>query len=219
MKKRYSSSLTDTQWKYVESKLPQEMLKHKRKWALRLLFDAILYVLKNGIVWDDLPKDLPPHDTVYYYFKTWRDGGVFELLNLEMSGDFRQKQGRERSPSAGIMDSQSSKTIAISHQESGFDAGKLVKGRKRHLVVDVLGLVLAVFVHSANIQDRDGAKMLLQRLFDNRWDFPRLKVFFADGGYAGHLLSWVDKTFKKLNWVLNIVKRNEPHKFRVLPKR
>lgn len=115
-----------------------------------------------------------------------------------MSGDFRQKQGRERSPSAGIMDSQSSKTIAISHQESGFDAGKLVKGRKRHLVVDVLGLVLAVFVHSANIQDRDGAKMLLQRLFDNRWDFPRLKVFFADGGVRRTFAELGGQNFQKI---------------------
>ncbi len=195
------------------------MLGRKRKWDLRLLFDAMLYVLKNGIVWDDLPKEFPPHDTVYYYFKTWRDGGLFELLNLEMSGDFRQTQGRQRSASVGIMDSQSSKTIAISYQNTGFDAGKKIKGRKRHLVVDTLGLVLAVFVHSADVQDRDGAKLLLERLFENRWNFPRLKIFFADGGYAGHLLEWVSTNFKKLNWRLTIVKRNESHKFQVLPKR
>ena len=219
MQKQYTSSLTDAQWKVLSSKLPEQMLQRSRKWPLRLLFDAIFYVLKNGVVWRDLPHDFPPYETVYYYFKTWRDSGLFELLNLEMSGDFRQSVGRDRSPSVGILDSQSSKTIAISAKNSGYDAGKKIKGRKRHIVVDVLGLLLAVVVHSADVQDRDGAKAVLERLFENRWDFPRLQIFFADGGYAGHLLDWVALTFKKLKWKLSIVKRTDAHKFKVLPKR
>jgi len=217
VKKRYSSSLTDAQWKVLASKLPESMVKRKRKWALKLVFDAILYVLKNGVVWDDLPKDFPPHDTVYYYFKTWRDQGLFELLNMEMSGDFRQRKGRERSPSAGIIDSQSSKSVAISHENTGFDAGKKVKGRKKHIIVDTLGLLLVVLVHPANVQDRDGARMLFERLWENRFDFPRLKTFFADGGYAGQLLDWLHKTTKR--WSIQIVKRTDPHAFKILPKR
>ena len=219
MAKRYSTSLTDAQWQVLEKKLPEQIIRRKRKWPLRLIFDGVLYLLKNGVIWRDLPSDFPPHDTLYYYFKTWRDDGLLDLLNLELSGDYRERAGRARAPSVGIIDSQSVKTISISSAGSGYDAGKNVKGRKRHIIVDILGLLLTVVVHPADLQDRDGAKIVFERLFAERWDFPMLRVFFADSGYAGQLLDWFKVRFRKIQWQMQIVKRTELHAFKVLPKR
>jgi putative transposase len=197
-KRRNTSSLTDAQWKVLAKQLPSSMLDRQRKRPLRLLFDAIFYVLKNGVGWRDLPSDLPPYDTVNYYFNTWRDTGFFELLNLELSCNFRQSIGRERSPSVGILDSQSVKTVSLSAENAGFDGAKKIKGRKMHIMVDIFGLLLTVVVHSAKIQDRDGAKMLFEWLFENRWDFHRLKAFFADSGYAG--ICSIRYSFHSENW-------------------
>ena len=197
------------------------MIKRKRRWSLRLIFEAILYVLKNGCNWHDIPGDFPPSGTVYYYFKTWRDNGLLETLSQELSGDYRQSQGRARSPSVGIIDAQSVKATAVSAQSNtGYDAGKKVKGRKRHIMVDTLGLMITVWVSAAHWQDRTAAYWLFVKLFMNRVDFPRLSVFFADGGYVGKLIDFVKNQFEKLNWQLHIVKKDENLKtFKVLPKR
>lgn len=159
------------------------MIKHKRHWSLRSIFEAILYVLKNGCNWRDIPGDFPP--------------------------------------SVGIIDAQSVKATAISAQSNtGYDAGKKVKGRKRHIMVDTLGLMITVWVSAAHWQDRTAAYWLFVKLFINRVDFPRLFVFFADGGYIGRLVHFVKNQFKKLNWQLHIVKKDENIKtFKVLPKR
>ena len=197
------------------------MIARKRDYPLRSIFDAIFYVLKNSCTWRDLPGDFPPSGIVYYYFRTWRDNGLLEMLSQELSGDYREAQGRERSPSVGIIDAQSTKGSSISNQqESGYDAGKKVKGRKRHLMVDTLGLIICVWVSAADWQDRTAAYWLFVQAASKRVDFPRLRVFFADGGYTGKLVDFVKKRFKKMDWMLKIVKKDpNVNTFKILPKR
>ena len=197
------------------------MINRKRRWPLRLIFDAILYVLKSGCSWRDLPGDFLPSGTVYYYFRTWRDNGLLETLSQELAGDYRQNLGRARSPSVGIIDAQSVKATAVSGQSStGYDAGKKVKGRKRHIVVDTQGLIITAWVTPADWQDRTAAYWLFIKMFITRVDFPRLQVFFADGGYTGKLIDFVKNQFEKLAWQLHIVKKAENlNTFKVLPKR
>lgn len=221
MNKKYTSSLTDAQWQVIENKLPEQMVLRKRKWHLRIIFDALLYVLKNGCLWRDIPSEFPPSGTVYYYFKTWRDNGLLEYLSQEIGGDYRELIGKNRSPSVGIIDSQSVKNTAVSGQsKSGYDAGKKIKGRKRHLMVDTLGLIIVAWVTSADWQDRDVGSWLFAKLYMNRIDFPRLKTFFADGGYSGKFVQYVKKCYRKLAWELNIVKKEQNIKtFKVLPLR
>ena len=221
MNKKYTSSLTDAQWQVIENKLPEQMVLRKRKWHLRIIFNALLYVLKNGCLWRDIPSEFPPSGTVYYYFKTWRDNGLLECLSQEMGGDYRELIGKNRSPSVGIIDSQSVKNTAVSGQsKSGYDAGKQIKGRKRHLMVDTLGLIIVAWVTSADWQDRDAGSWLFAKLYMNRVDFPRLKTFFADGGYSGKFVRYVKKCYRKLAWELNIVKKEQNIKtFKVLPLR
>jgi putative transposase len=160
-----------------------------------------------------LPHDLPPWKTVYHYFRLWRKDGTWERINSALRVEVRVAAGREPEPSAAVMDSQTVKTTETPGVR-GYDAGKKVNGRKRHLLVDTLGLVLMVIVHAANIQDRDGAKLLLERV---QGRFPRLRLIWADGGYAGKLIDWVKTVFR---WVLEIVKRSDDVKgFQVLPHR
>lgn len=221
MTKKYTSSLTDAQWQVIENKLPEHMLSRRRKWSLRQIFDAILYVLKNGCVRADIPSEYPPTGTVYYYFKTWRNNGLLEYLCQEMGGDYRELMGKERSPSVGIIDSQSVKNTAVSGQvDSGYDGGKKIKGRKRHLMVDTLGLLIVSWVTSADWSDRDAASWLFAKLFMNRFDYPRLQMFFADGGYRGKFVHFVKKCYQKLGWELQIVKKDPNiNTFEVLPMR
>jgi len=160
-----------------------------------------------------LPHDLPPWRIVYYYFRLWRKDGTWAKINTALREEVRVADGREPEPSAAILDSQSVKTTETPGMR-GYDAGKKVNGRKRHLLVDTLGLLLMVVVHAANIQDRDGAKLVLEKV---KGRFPRLQLIWADGGYAGKLVDWV-KTV--CHWVLEVVKRNDDVKgFKVLPRR
>ena len=221
MTKQYTSSTTNAQWQVIENKLPEQMVNRKRKWTLRQIFDAILYVLKNGCSWRDLPGDFPPSSSVYYYFKIWRDNGLLEFLSQELSGDYRELLGKERSPSVGIIDAQSVKCTAVSAQtDTGYDGGKKIKGRKRHIMVDTLGSIITLWVSAANWQDRAAAYWLFIKLYMNRIDFPRLQVFYADGGYTGKLVEFVKVRFKRLNWQLQIVKKDKNlNTFKLLPKR
>lgn len=158
-----------------------------------------------------LPHDLPPWQQVYYYFKQWRDDGTLERLTGELRTEIRPSIEKDAEPSAAIMDSQSVKTTETSGIR-GYDAGKKVNGIKRHLLVDTLGLILTVVILTASIQDRDGARTLLEKV---KGKFPRLKKIWADGGYAGTLVDWVKSV---CGWVLEIVKRNDTAKgFEVLP--
>lgn len=220
-KKRYTSDLTPAGWQVIKKKLPEQLINRKRKYELKEVFNAIFYFLKNGCTWRDLPKDFPPHNVVFHYYSKWKIDGTLEFLNEDLHGDLREKYGKERSPSLGIIDAQSIRTTSISSQnDCGFDAGKKVKGRKRHIMVDSLGLIIIGVVTSAAVQDRDGAQLVLQRLYELRQFYPRLKTFIADQGYQGPILAkWFDKMFNRLQWVFKVVKGVDGKGFHVIPKR
>lgn len=210
----YPSDLSDEQWKLLEPMLPPPFLVgRKRTVDLREIVNAILYLLRTGCAWRYLPHEFPKWTTVYYYFRQWRDLAWFAKLNGELRTQVRQADGREKNASAAIIDSQSVKTTEQGG-EKGYDAGKKVNGRKRHILVDTLGLLLSVKVLAANIQDRDGAKRLLDEVKER---MPRLYLIWADGGYRGKLITWVATTCL---WLLEVVKRNDDVKgFVVLPRR
>jgi len=163
-----------------------------------------------------LPRDLPPWKTVYHYFRVWRLNGTWERLNRLLREKVRLKFGKKRQPSASILDSQSIKT-SEGGLECGFDAGKKITGRKRHTLVDTLGLILKVIVTAGNVQDRDGAKSLLEEIWAEKNVIQRLKLIWADAGYRGELLTWVEDT---LGLKLEIVEKPNDHSaIQLLPKR
>lgn len=210
---RYPSDASDKQWEIVKRVVPEvKQGGRPAKYQRREILNAILYVTRSGCAWRLLPHDLPPWRIVYWYFMNWRKDGRWQKIHDELRMQLRKGEGREADPSAGILDSQSVKTAGRAEQK-GYDAGKKVKGRKRHLLVDTLGLVVMVVVHSASMQDRDGAKLLLERLPPR----ARLQILWADGGYAGQLVEYVKEAFGRM---LSIVKRSDQAQgFKVLPKR
>lgn len=178
---------------------------------MRQVVNAILYVLKTGCQWWQLPREFPAWNAVYCYFYRWLRDGTWERLNHVLRSRLRQKGDRHQHPTAGCLDSQSVKCTAVPRPR-GYDAGKKVNGRKRHILVDTLGLLLVVVVTAARVQDRDGARLLLAHLPSG---CKKLKKVWVDGGYAGVLVAWVAERFK---FCLSVVLRpKESRKFVLLP--
>lgn len=177
---RYQTDLTDTEWHVIEPLLPPaKKMGRPRAWPLREIVNAIFYVLRGGIAWRLLPSDFPPWSTVYRWFAAWRDAGLFETINHALLMADRERAGRQASPSAAIVDSQSVKTTEAGGPR-GYDAGKKINGRKRHALVDTDGRALLIEPHAANVQDRDGGGPLLA---SSRALFPFVERVFADAAY------------------------------------
>lgn len=216
----YPTDLKYTEWLLIKEFFPAHKRGRPRKWEMWQIVNAIMYVTRTGCQWRMLPKDLPPWQTVYGYFRRWTQSGLWARINAALVKVVRTKQGRNPQPSAAVMDSQSVKT-SEGGEARGVDVYKQTAGRKRHIVVDTLGLLLMVVVHSAGLPDGAGGKLTLQRLFDQikgsvhrRW--CRLKLIWADGAYED-IVTWVKQQF---GWVLDIVRRPTGAKgFTVLPRR
>ncbi len=211
--RNYPSDLTDSRWQFIEKILND---RRKRQHNLREIWDAILYLIKTGCQWRMLPNDFAPWSAVYYYyFKKWKRDGAFEEILDKLNEMQRKKMNRNALPTLGIIDSQSVKTAHTCSQDVRYNAGKKVKGRKRHIVTDFFGCLLFVMVHGAGVQDRNGIKQVLP-LLKSKF-LSSIKAIIADGGYSGQtMVDWVKET---LSWKLEIVKRSDSTEFRVLPKR
>jgi len=211
----FETDLTDAQWEYLKPMLPKSKKHGRPPTDRRVVINAILYMVKGGIPWRLLPKNFPPWKTVYHIFRAWTLDWTWAALNDTLRICARASEGRDPQPSAAILDSQSVKSDGHGG-EVGFDAGKNIKGRKRHILVDTLGLILAVFVTPANCTERDGAKQVLQQV--GGW-LPRLRKLWADGGYSGeNFAQWVRDNWPKVE--VEIVKRSDVTKgFAVLPRR
>ncbi|WP_292528115.1 IS5 family transposase [Methylocystis sp.] len=217
---RYPSDLTDAEWELVSPLIPPAKRGGgKRKVDMRQVVNGLMYVLSTGCQWRAIPKDLPPRSTVYGYFDLWTYDGTIDRLHHALYVKCREAAGREASPTAAVIDSQSVKAAekgGAGIDPHGYDAGKKINGKKRHILVDTIGLLLHAIVHPADIQDRDGGVLVLRTLFGK---FPFLQKLFADGGYQGPIFRKAQK--KALpGLVTEIVKRSDAAKgFEVLPRR
>lgn len=209
-KQRYTSDLSDREFALIADSLPpQSTLGRRRSTCLRSVIDGIFYVLQNGCAWANLPKDFPPASTVYWYFRRFGRDGTWLRLHGALYTQCRHLEDKAPQPSIAIIDSQSVKTGFEARDCVGFDAGKKIKGRKRHLVTDSIGLMLKVEVHSAGIQDRDGVALVFDKLTSR---FPFIEKFFADAGYQG------PRVANCAPRPVEIIKRKDAG-FVVLPKR
>lgn len=207
---RYSSDTTQSEWFLIAAFMPpQPPIGRRRQTCLRSVVDAIFYLLQSGCQWALLPKDFPPKSTVHHYFKRFENDGTWSRIHDALYRRTRELEGREENPSYAIIDSQSAKTGPDARDCTGYDAGKKIKGRKRHIIVDTLGMVLKCEVHSAGIQDRDGAALVFDKLTAR---FPFIETICGDGGYRGRRVRNASPR------PVEIIKRNQAG-FEVLPKR
>lgn len=184
-----ASDLTDGQWELIAPMVAVRPGGSPPIHSRRRIVDAILYVNRTGCSWRQLPHDFPPWDTVYWYFKTWNEIGVTDRIHHALRAAVRDADGRDPMASAGIVDAQSVKGAdTVGSDSRGYDAGKKVNGRKRHIVTDTLGLLVVVLVTAASVQDRDGGRRVLARA---KMAMPSIAVVWADGGYAGKLSTWM----------------------------
>lgn len=201
-RRTYSTDLSDEEWQILEPLVPRAKPGGRpRAHRTRELLDAIFYVVRGGCAWRLLPHDFPPWQTAYHYFRLWRLDGTWEKMHTALRETLRLRAGRDRAPSAAIIDSQSARTTEKGGLR-GYDGAKKINGRKRHLLVDTTGLVMNAKVHPANLADRDGARMLLDGARDS---FPSLRHLWADAGYRGKALrEWITE---RLGLSLEIVQR------------
>lgn len=216
-RRAYDSDLSDEEWQRIVDLIPTIKSTttaggRPAKYERRELLNAMLYVCRTGCQWRLLPHDFPRWQAVYRYFVYWHDQGIFERINARLRKQIRIDLGRNPEPSAGIIDSQSVKIVA-NLGFSGFDGAKKVNGRKRHIVTDTVGLLLAVVVHDASLSDRESAPVVLAVV---RARFKRLKTIFADQGYTGELIAIMKRT---LRFSIEIIKRIEVRAFHILPRR
>ena len=212
---RYASDVSDAEWVQIEALLPvAKRLGRPRSTQMRQVVNAMLYLLTTGCQWRLLPKEFPPFSTVQRFFYRWRDAGLWQTINHFLVMRTREAAGREASPTAGVLDSQSVKTTEAAGPR-GYDAGKKIKGRKRHVLTDTNGLLVAAVVHQADIQDRDGAPLVLASA---RYLYPWLRHVFADGAYSGAKLDTALENIGR--WTIEVIKRSDAASgFVVLPRR
>ncbi len=213
--RRYPSDLTDAQWAWIEPMVPVKPGGRPAIHPRRRIVEAILYLNRTGCSWRQLPHDFPPWDTVYWYFKRWNAEGTTDRIHDALRAATRDAAGRDPMASAGIVDAQSVKGAdTVGAATRGFDAGKKTNGRKRHVVVDTIGLLVVVLVTAASVQDRDGGRLVLDKA---RMAMPSIALVWADGGYAGRCVEFARRM---LRITLQIVRKPDGQRgFEVLPRR